>query len=225
MKSSATLRLIAKDWRLNSRVILLSIMGGAAALGVLTIGGQTSLVLGAGFFFASIAFCAGFLPLSNIVNERKKKTLAFVMSLPVSPAQYGTTKLVSTLGMFLIPWLTLLAAGLYLILGRHILPNGTIPTALILAIVPFVGFCLFTGIALLTESDGAASAVTAAVSSSYWLAWYLIASQAPSLTSTWNSPVAVWNATALDVLGAELAAIVMILVVTRLLQARKRNFI
>jgi ABC-2 type transport system permease protein len=147
-------------------------------------------------------FCASFVPMSNIVNERKKQTLAFMMSLPISTAQYGMAKLLSTLGMFLIPWVALIAAALYMILGRHVLLNGAIPIALILATVPFIGFCFIAGTALVSESEGWAVAATTVVNSSYWIAWYLLASYAPSLTRTWTSPVIVWNTAAVDILGA-----------------------
>lgn len=218
-------RLILKDWRLNVSVITLSIVGGVAALGVLLIGGQTPFVLGAVLFFTSMILCASFLPMSNVVNERKKQTLAFMMSLPVSPVQYGIAKLISTLGMFVIPWVTLIAAALYMILGRHVLPNGAIPIALILATVPFIGFCLITGTALVSESEGWGIAATAVVNSSYGIAWYLLVSHVPSLTRTWTSPVAVWNAAAVDILGAEFAVIVMVLGLTTLLQSRKHDFV
>ena len=127
--------------------------------------------------------------------------------------------------MFLIPWVTLVATALYMILGRHFLPNGTIPIVLVLSAVPFIGFCLITGTALVGESEGWATAATAVVNSSYWIAWFLLASYAPSLTRTWTSPVAVWNAAAVDILSAEVAVILLILVMTLLIQSRKRNFI
>ncbi|HEV2418325.1 MAG TPA: hypothetical protein VGX94_11010 [Terriglobia bacterium] len=225
MKGQVTLRLIMKDWRMNSPVIVLSIIGGAVALGVLLIGGETPFVLGAVFFFTSMIFCACILPLSSIVNERKKQTLAFMMSLPISATQYGTAKLVSTLGAFLIPWLTLIAAALYMILGRHVLPNGAIPITLILATVPFIGFCLITGTALVAESEGWGTAAIAVVNSSYWLAWYLLVSQAPSVTRTWNSRVAVWDSATVNILGAEFVSILLILGLTMILQSRKRDFI
>lgn len=225
MKGQVILWLTLKDWQLNIPVIVLCTMGGMAALGVLLIGGQTPLVLGAVFFFVSMIFCASFLPMSNIVNERKKQTLAFMMSLPITPARYGIAKLLSTLGMFLIPWLTLVAAALFMILGRHVLPNGAIPIALILAAVPFVGFCLITGTSIVGESEGWAIAASAIVNSSYWIAWYLIVSYAPSLTRTWAGPVAVWNAAAVEILASEFAAILMILVLTVLLQTRKHDFV
>ncbi|MGB6872434.1 MAG: ABC-2 transporter permease [Acidobacteriaceae bacterium] len=225
MKGQVILRLIRKDWRLNIQVIALCTIGGIAALGVLLIGGQTPFVLGAGFFFVSMIFCASFLPMSNIVNERRKQTLAFMMSLPVSPAQYGVTKFISTLGAFLIPWLTLIAGALFMILVRHVLPNGAIPIAMILAGVPFVGFCLITGTAIMSDSESWAIAATAIVTSSYWIAWYLITSHAPSITSTWTSPVAIWNGATIDILGTEFAVIVLILGLTMLAQSRKHDFI
>ncbi|MDE1988000.1 MAG: ABC-2 transporter permease [Alphaproteobacteria bacterium] len=220
-----SLHLILKDLRQSSHVIVLAIIGGMAGLALLLIRGQTAFVLGTACFFISMILCGGVLPITNIVNERKRKTLAFMMSLPITAAQYGGAKLLSTLGMFLVPWLTLVAAGLYMILFRHVMPEGTIPTALILATVPLMGFCLVTGIALVGESDGLATAVNVVVNSSYWLAWYLIASQAPALTSTWNSPVPIWNGTAVAVLGMEYAVIAIILALTMLVQSRKRDFL
>ncbi len=58
MNGKVVLRLMLKDWSLNVHMIVLSIIGGLVALGILRIGGQTSFVLGAGFFFLSMIFCA-----------------------------------------------------------------------------------------------------------------------------------------------------------------------
>jgi ABC-2 type transport system permease protein len=225
MNGRVTLRLILKDWQLNGAVIALSIIGGLAGLGVLLVGGQTAIVLGAIFFFLSMVICASFLPTLNIVNERKKQTLAFMMSLPISAAQYGIAKLISTLGMFLIPWMTLIAAALYMILCRHVLPNGTIPTTLILAALPLIGFCLITGTVLVAESEGWAIAATVVVNASYSIAWYLLVSRANYLTRTWTDPAAVWNALTMKSLVAEFAAVLVILALTILLQSHKRDFV
>lgn len=225
MRTNVVLRLISKDCRLHKPVIILSIAGGAIGLAILSIGGETSLVFGAVLFFMSMIFCASILPMSNIAGERKKHTLAFVMSLPVSSTQYGVAKLGSTIGMFLIPWLTLVAAALWMILDRHVLPRGAIPMALILANAPFIGFCVIAGTMLVTESESWGKSAEAVVNSSYWLVWYLLVSRVPSLTSTWTAPAAVWNPAAINILGAESAAIVAILGLTLLLQSRKRDFI
>ena len=225
MRPNVTLRLILKDLRMNRTLTVFPLVGGLAALSVMLNGGQTSLVLGGGFFFIAMILCASMVPMSNIVNERKRQTLAFMMSLPVSAAQYGTAKLVSSLGMFLVPWLTLVGAALYLIRDRHVLPAGTIPTALILANLPCVGFCLITGTVLVAESEVWGIAVLVVLNSSYWIVWYLLASRAPSVTQTWTSPVVVWNAVAVDILAAEFAVIMGVLALSLVLQSRKRNFI
>ena len=225
MKTNVMLHLILKDWRLQRQVIIFSIVGGVIALAILAIGGQTSTVIGSVFFFVSMICCACFLPMLNIVNERKKQTLSFVMSLPVSSARYGAAKLVSTSGLFLILWVTLLGAALYLIVGRHVLPDGVIPMALILANLPLIAFCLITGTALVSESEGWSTAAIVTANSSYGLTWYLLASKFPSITRNWGGPVAVWNPAVIKILSVEFGAIVLILALTLYLQSRKRNFI
>lgn len=225
MKTNVALQLIAKDWRLQRRTIILSASAGAAALALLLVGGETPIVIGAVLFFVAMIFCACLLPMQNIVNEIKKQTLPFVMSMPVSPARYGIAKLVSTVGMFAVLWLALLSVALYMILGRHTLPNGAIPTAMILMGFPLIGFCLIAGTALVSESEGWTTAALAVANSSYGLAWYLLVSRVPSLPHTWAGPVAVWTPAAVKILIVEFATILVTLGVTLYLQSRKRNFI
>jgi ABC-2 type transport system permease protein len=225
MKTNVVWRLILKDWHLQRLMIILSIAAGVVALAILRIGGETPLVIGSAFFFISMMFCACMLPMFTITNERKKQTLPFLMSLPVSSSRYGVAKLLSTFGMFLVPWLTLIVAALYMILVRHVLPPGTIPMMLILANLPFIGFCIITGTALVGESEGWGIAAVATVNSSYWLVWFLLMKYAPSLSHNSISPVAVWDPPAVKILVFEFAIILLILGLTLYLQSRKRNFI
>jgi ABC-2 type transport system permease protein len=225
MKSSVVGHLILKDWWLNGPMIILSIAGGGVALMVLQLGGTTPFVLGSVFFFISLIFCASLLPGSNIVNERKKQTLPFLMSLPISSVQYGIAKLGSTVGMFLVPWVTLVGAAVWFITVRHALPNGAIPMALILALLPFVGFCISTGVALIAESEGWSNAATAAVNSSYWLVWYILSTRFPTLARDWTARTAIWSPAVVKILAGELALIVLILGVTLYVQSRKRDFV
>lgn len=225
MKTNVMLDLILKDWQLQSRTIVFTLLAGAAALAILFIGGQTPAVIGIGFFFVAMIFCACLLPMQSIVNERKKQTLPFVMSLPISSARYGAAKLVSSVGMFLAVWLVLLGAGLYVILGRHILPIGAIPIGMILMGFPLIGFCVTTGTALVGESEGWTTAAIAVLNSSYWLWWFLLVRYVPSLTKTWGGTSAVWSSAVFNILSVEFGVIVLILGLTLYLQSRKRDFI
>ena len=224
MTSSVIGHLILKDWRLNRLLISLSIGVGLIALVIAQFAGEVTRVLGSVWFFVPLCILGSMLPASAILNERKKQTLAFVMSLPVSSVQYTIAKALSISAMFLVPWLTLLISALVLIETRHIVPHGTIPMFLILAMLPLIAFSLISAAALVGESEGWLMAASIMCNSSYWFVWYLLA-RIPSLRANWTGPVAVWNAASIIVLSAELGSIAFIVGLTFFFQSRKRNFI
>jgi ABC-2 type transport system permease protein len=216
-------QLILKDWRLYRGLILLSILAGLVALCVVLGRTEATVVVGIVCFFIAIILVGAMLPLSSIVNERKAHNLAFMMSLPLSSMQYTTSKLLSSTGMFLIPWVTLVAAGLLMI---NILrfPHGVIPLMLMLALLPFVGLCIITAAALMGETEGWGIAANVAVQSSYGLTYFFI-SRVPEIMKYNSSPVIVWSPAALKFLGTELALIPLLLGITYFVQSRKRDFI
>jgi len=223
MTNSVIGHLILKDWRLHRMLILLSLAGGAAALGVVQIKSEIPVVLGAVWFFLALILLANFLPSSNILNERKKQNLPFLMSLPISPMQYTWAKVVSTFGMYLVPWLALVAAALSLIVTIGI-PRGFIPMLLMLAGLTLFGFSLFAGVAIVGESEGWFVAATIVCNSSYGVGWYLI-SRVPAIQHDMGGPVPVWRPAVLTILVAELASVALVLGLTFFLQSRKRDFI
>jgi ABC-2 type transport system permease protein len=225
MKSSVTGQLIWKDWQLNKWAIMLSTLGGGIALAIVCLGGATPFLLGSVGFFIALIMLASILPNLVIVNERKKQNLAFVMSLPISSVQYGVAKLASTVGIFLAPWLTLIAAGLWIVKVRHALPDGAIPMGLILTVLPLIGFCLIAGAALIGETEGWYTLCVAVVNSSYWFVWYSLMMRFPELSRDWLNAKAVWSHAALTILGGEFAVVALILGVTLFIQSRKRDFV
>jgi len=222
MTNPVVRQLILKDWRLHRLPLILSLAGGAAALVVAQLGGPTPFIVGGAWFFIALMIFGSLLPTLSVVNERKKQNLAFLMSLPISSVQYTTSKLVSTLGMFLAPWLMLVIAALLLVQERGLLPHGAIPLILILAMLPLIGFCLIEGGAFINEGCGIAATVVC--NSSYWLAWYALV-QIRAVTDSLKSPVAVWNPTVLTILSGEFAFVALILGITFYLQSRKRDFV
>jgi len=217
-------RLISKDWRLNRLMISLAIAIGLAALVLVSFGAETARTFGAVWFFVALMVLGSMLPGSTIVNERKKQTLAFIMSLPVSAVQYAIAKIVSIWAMFLVPWCALVISALVVIETGRAFPPGIIPMLLILAMLPLLGFCIISSTALISESEGGLIAASLVCNSSYWFVWYMLA-QIPTLTDNWKGALPVWNPAARTVLLSELAAIAVIVVITLWLQSRKRDFI
>jgi ABC-2 type transport system permease protein len=224
MTSSVIPQLIRKDLRLYRFQIALTIAAGIIALIFMQRGGEVFLVLGSTWYFVAIIILACMVPIWMIVNERKKQTLTFLMSLPVSSVQYTAAKLASTWVMFLVPWLLLLACAFILIATRNIVPHGAIPVMLILALLPVVGFSLILSVAIVAESEAWAMAATVVCNSTYGIAWYLI-SRTPSLTVNWKAPAAIWDQAVMRMLFAEAGFVVLAMGLAFFLQSRKRDFI
>ena len=223
MKRGIIGHLVLKDWRLNRLLIALAFSVGALALVLARYGGQTMRIVGSVWFFVILVVLGSMLPSVAILNERKKQTLAFIMSLPVTSVQYGIAKLLSIAAMFVVPWLALLTSALILIANGHIAPQGTIPMLVIVSMLPMIGFWLLSATALAAESEGWLIAASVGVNSSYWFAFFLL-SRIPSLSMNWSAPAAVWNASAMTVLAGELGSILLILILTLFIQSRKRDF-
>jgi len=164
------------------------------------------------------------VPSSNVVNERKKQILPFLMSLPLSITQYTMAKTVSTVGIFLVPWLTLVVAAVSLIVGRESIPDGMIPTTIILSTLTLIGFCVIAGVALVSESEGWTMAATVVANTSYGYGWYLLVRN-PVIREGMKSPVVVWSPEVLTIIAVEVAVIVVILGLTFYLQSRKKDFV
>ncbi len=224
MNSLVMRTLILKDWRLQRIQILLSLVASAAALGLLQFRSEGAFLIGSVWLFVSLIVLSSMLPVSNVINERKKQNLAFIMSLPVSAVQYGISKMVSTVAFFLIPWAASAIAATILALSRRDIPNGIIPFILILFGMPLVGFAVIAGTALISESEGWTIASTILCNSSYGLIYYFIVRN-PAVNGTFRSPVPVWSSTVLMILGGEVMAAALIMAATLYLQSRKRNFV
>jgi ABC-type transport system involved in multi-copper enzyme maturation permease subunit len=224
MSRSVVRSLIVKDLRLQREAIIISMVGSALGLALLQIRTETAVIVGATWLFIPLMVLGCILPGVNVINERKKQSLAFLMSLPVSAGQYAMAKLISTIGMFVAPWALLFIAALTFILSRHDIPNGVIPAAVILFAFVLVGFCVIAGASLVSESEGMMMAAMILCNSSYGLGWYFIA-RLPAIHDGFSSRVAIWNSTVLSILGGEAAVVVVILGLTFFLQSRKRSFI
>jgi ABC-type Na+ efflux pump permease subunit len=224
MSASVVRTLILADLNRHRIAILSSILGGGLALLLLQIGGEVPAVLGVTWFFVALIVTGCMLPATNVVNERKKQVLPFLMSLPLSVTQYTTSKLVSTVGMFLLSWVTLVVAAVWFIAARETIPQGMIPVTIILAMLPLVGFCVIAAVAMVTESEGWMIVANVATNSSYGFGWYLL-SRHPAIRESMRGAHAVWGPEVMTIFAAEVAAIVVILGLTFLLQSRKRDFV
>jgi ABC-2 type transport system permease protein len=181
-------------------------------------------VLGIISFFTAMIISANNVPTQCLVGERKQQTLAFLMSLPLSSIQYTIAKMATVLAIYLVSWLTLVIAGVWIILGHAGVPHGLLPLFLALCVLVLAGMCVIASVDLVCESEGMHQVAAVVVNVSYSFAWLFIAFNS-TLRAGVQSPVPVWDSTILSLLGGELVFIAALLGLTFFLQSRKKDFI
>jgi ABC-2 type transport system permease protein len=215
--------LIRKDWELNRVAVGAGIVLGIVAIGITFFGGTVPAVIGIVCFYSVMGVLGSILP-KNIYDERKNQTMAFVMSLPVSAIEYTIAKMMSTIGIFLVFWLTLVGVAATMILTRKEIPDGLIPLMLVLSSLILLGFVLICSVGMVQENEGWVTATVIFVNVSYGLGWYLLI-RIPEIGRDAFHPKIVWNPILVTTLGVEFTLIALLLGLTLLLQARKRDFI
>ncbi len=214
-------RLILKDWYL-SRVPLTLIAAGGAVSTALLYSGETAGVAGMIAALISLIFLSILIPQLTVVNERKQGNLAFVMSLPISPAEYTLSKVLGNLSAFVVLWAAIAGAVLSIIASAPGI-GGVVPLAVIAALAPFVAFCLLLAVAIVTESELMAMVTMGATNVAYSFWWFLF--RLPGFAEDLEGPAPVWSGLVLTIIGAQAATIVLALALTFFFQSRKRSFI
>lgn len=223
MNRALVLRLIMKDWYLSRGALLMIAVAGSLSIGVLYLRGETTAFLGFSAALIATIFLSILLPMHTVVNERKRQNLPFVMSLPISPMEYTTAKVLGNLSAFLVVWLAIVI-GVVGTIARAGIYGGLIPVALVTALAPFVAFCLLLAVAIVLESETWAMVTMGTCNVSYSFAWFYLL-RVPGLKEDLRSPVAVWSQPILSILAVELAMIVLALCLTFYFQSRKSDFI
>lgn len=224
MNASMVKHLILKDWYFQRRPIGAYTAGALLGLGIVMLGTHWSFYAGTVLLITFMVTIGIHLAIVTVVQERTEHTLPFLMTLPISPKDYTAAKVLANLSIFLAPWLVL-TGGAALILGSEGARSGAmIPFATIALTYILASYVLVLAVAIITESQGwtlCAMGVTN-LFLQFFLYWV---SHMPSIERGMKGRGAVWDTTALTLLGAELLAIVVLLGLAFTFQARKRDFL
>lgn len=216
-------QLILKDWYLQRWLILASLAGVVASLGIIASGGKVAFLLGLILLIMVVISIGAHMAVSTIVTERKEQTLPFVMSLPISYREYTASKIWGNLLIFLVPWLTMLLGSFGLLLlspGSR----GLLPYAAIMSTEMLMSTCLILAVALITESQGWTVAAIMVGNVAVNGIGYVVAHIAGIAKGMWGSTVQ-WSGAASAVLLAEFATVALLLGVTFFVQAKKKDFL
>jgi ABC-2 type transport system permease protein len=224
MNASMVKHLILKDWYFQRRPIGAYTAGALLGLGIVMLGTHWSFYAGTVLLITFMVTIGIHLAIVTVVQERTEHTLPFVMTLPISPKDYTAAKVLANLSIFLVPWL-MLTVGAALILGSEGARSGAmIPFATITLTYILASYILVLAVAIITESQGW-TLCTMGVTNLFLQFFLYWVSHMPSIERGMKGRGAVWDATAITLLGAELLAVVVLLGLAFTFQARKRDFL
>lgn len=223
-RPSITGRLILKDLYLYRWLIAGALLAGLASLVLSRFvegdGVDTGPNLGFLLFLTTIIAYGVSLPMI-VLKEHQNRSELFVLSLPVSPAQYSFAKVAAALVAFLVPW-TALTAGVVALTALSPAPDGGIP--FFVAVMTFLlgNFCLLTALTVVTRSEIAAIAGILVTNVSVSLFLFRLG-RLPGVAGRFQDASATWSPQILTVLVIELALILLSLALALYLPSRRKD--
>ncbi|TDR23573.1 ABC-2 transporter permease [Marinicella litoralis] len=222
--SRITKTLILKDIKLNLSPIILYLLLGIFSLWLLTSSQLGVFNTGAVILISMVIISGIHMITTTVTTERNDQVLPFVMSLPISFVQYTHAKICANFAVFLSFWLILLVGLMWVIFGQPQVPDGMAIFTLILMLEMLVMFTLLLSVALVSESQNITVVVMSITNIGlslfmFWLSGF------EAINSFMQTEQVVWNSTAITFVAVELLLVVVLLALTYLIQARKKDFI
>jgi|KBSMisStaDraftv2_1062788.scaffolds.fasta_scaffold03526_5 hypothetical protein len=218
-----TRKLIAKDFYLNRWLLVGTTVAGLVAL-LIAAEGEMRFKIGMITWLTAIVAFGVVLATFAIANERKERTLQFVLSLPLSHGDYVRIKVIGLMLCFLAPWAVLSAGAVALVAIMPNLPDGMLPIIVLLCGFMLANYAVVLCSALHTASEGLMTLVIIVTNMGITLFMFLILGL-PELREQLMAPVPVWNSTFWTVLAVEFAALLVTMSLPYFVAARRRDFI
>lgn len=224
MNNTMVKRLVLKDWYFQRTAIITYLLAGVGAIMLLRAGSEGLFYAGSILLITILITVGIHLTFATVVAERTEHTLPFVMSLPVSAAEYTTAKIVANMVIFLVPWTVLTLGTMAIIWLTPDIPDGLIPFVVLLFTEILVGYCLLLAVALVSESTG--WTITALVVGNLSFQFFMYAvSHIDGIASGMKGALAVWSQPAVLLLAGQALSIALMLILTFYLQGRKTDFL
>jgi ABC-2 type transport system permease protein len=218
-----TRKLVAKELHVNRYVV-----AGASAGSVLSILiaalGKTGFSIGSLMWITVIIANGVMLALYGVMNERKERSMLFVLSLPLSIADYVRAKMLGLALCFFVPWLVATVAAIVLVLAKDDVPDGLLPYTVLLSLYMLANFLVLLCWTLHVNSEAWISAAIVITNMGVSIYMFVVGAQ-PGLQNFIYGPAPVWNQTAWTVLIIELGVIALAFTLPFLLAARRRDFV
>jgi len=216
-------RLVAKELHQYRALMATVAVAGLAGL-PLAASGEAGFNVGFLVWLTAAIALGLLLALFGVANERKERARLFVLSLPLTPADYVRAKLLGLLLCFLLPWAALSAGALGLVAALPGIPGGLLPFGVLLCVYLLLNFALVLCAVLHIQSE--AGMVGVIILTNMGVTLFMMGiGRIPALGAHMLKAEPVWNGAFWLVLALELGALVIALTLPLLVAARRRDFL
>lgn len=222
--SLITRKLVAKELYVNRWFIGGGSVAAALAVAIAGLGGEGAFNVGALTWLTTVIAFGVMLGIYGVVNERKEQSLQFVLSLPISIADYVRAKLFGLLLAFLVLWLVATASAIALVLLAPKVPDGLLPYVLLLCFFMLANFTVVLCGALHARSEALVTATIIITNMGVSVFMFTVGAM-PSLREHMFGAVPVFNDTFFNVLVVELIVFAIAVTLPLATAARRRDFL
>jgi ABC-2 type transport system permease protein len=216
-------QLVIKDWQMYQKQFAAYVVGLLVGLTLIGVGKSWAFYAGGLLLLVLLICVGGFAIQTSLLNERKEQTLPFMMSLPITPMTFFWSKVLANMTIYLVPF-TIVAAGTAFLVLFTPLPDGILVWSLLIYGLLAMNFFISLGVALVMESEGWNIFVQIAVST--LISPFMIAlGQIDAINAKIRTNEIVWSQPALIIFAAQLAVMVLSLVIARAVYRRKDSFV
>ncbi len=214
--------LVVKDWQLFQKQLAAHVLAGIVALALLGLARPWAFYLGS-LLLIIVLVAGSCMSISNsLLVERKEQTLAFVMSLPVSPLDFTLAKMAGNLLTFGVPYLVLLLGTLVVILTTP-LPDGLVVFSVLLFGHILLAYSVSLMVAMQVESEG--WNIFAMIASNLLInPLIMLLGQIDAIAKPAGGEAIVWSLPAVAILSAQLLLSLAALAFTLWWHGRKTAF-
>lgn len=214
--------LVLKDWDLFQKQLAAYVGAGILALALIGSAKPWTFYLGALLLIIVMVAAACFAISTSLIEERKERTLGFVMSLPVTPLDFYLAKIAANLVTFGVPFVVLVAGAAGVILWTPV-PDGLLVWSLLIFGHLLLAHAVSLSVAMAVESEG--WNVFAMIASTVLVnPFIMLLSQIPAIHDPLRGEVVVWSPEAVGILLAQVLLAVAVIAVTGWVHCRKRSF-
>lgn len=214
--------LVAKDWDLFQRQLAAYVGAGILALALVGTAKPWTFYLGSLLLVVVLVAAACFAISTSLLSERKERTLAFAMSLPVTPLDFYLAKIAANLVTFGVPFAVIVAGSVGVILWTPV-PDGLLVWTLLVFGHVLLAHAVSLSVAMAVESEGWN---TFAMIASMVLVnpFIMLLGQIPAIAGPMRGEAIVWSAEAIAILSTQVLLSAVVIGFTGWVHCRKRAF-